>query len=310
MRRTLALSLTLLLLTATQAFAGAEARMTGKIVDAATKEPIPDAEIKLEAVEGKTVKQTLKGKKDGGYAVFLLDGTIRYKFTFSAPGYTPYEETMKLFLGPSNTKNIELYKVGAAPANAPAANEAPVKADTTVAAYNEGATLANAGDLAGAIKKFEEAVAAKPDLLAGWMALAKSTLRTKNYARAIEAANKVLEIDDSDMSMITVLAQAYAATGDKANAAKWQAKLPKSANAVFNDAAKLINASDDAGAEALLKQAIELDAAFAQSYYELGMIYVRGGKSAEAKAALDKYLELDPNGRDAATAKEMLSYLK
>jgi tetratricopeptide (TPR) repeat protein len=309
MRRTLALSLTLLLLSATQAFAGAEARMAGKITDGVTKEPIPNAEVNIEAIEGKTVKQSAKSKKDGQYAIFLLDGTIRYKFTFSAPGYTPHEETMKLNLGPANVKNVELFKVGAAVANAPAGS-APAKVDTTVVAYNEGATLANAGDIEGAIKKFEEAVAAKPDLFAGWTALAKMQLRQKSYAKAIEAANKVLEVDDSDTSMMNVLAQAYAATGDKANAAKWQAKLPKNASGLFNDAAKLINKGDDAAAEILLKQAIEADAAFSQSYYELGMIYVRGGKTAEAKANLEKYLELDPNGRDAATAKEMMNYLK
>ena len=54
----------------------------------------------------------------------------------------------------------------------------------------------------------------------------------------------------------------------------------------------------------------DADAAFSQSYYELGMIYVRSGKTAEAKANLEKYLELDPSGRDAATAKEMMNYLK
>jgi tetratricopeptide (TPR) repeat protein len=334
MRRTLALSLTLLLLSATQAFAGAEARMSGKITDGITKEPIPNAEVNIEAIEGKTVKQSAKSKKDGQYAIFLLDGTIRYKFTFSAPGYTPYEETMKLNLGPANVKDVQLLKVGAAMPNAPGA---PAKVDTTVVAYNEGAALANsamqlekeatdrialkdsgayeavkkAAELnEAAIKKFEEAVTAKPDLFAGWTALAKMQLRQKNYAKAIDAANKVLEVDDSDTSMMNVLAQAYAGLGDKANAAKWQAKLPKNASGLFNDAAKLINKGDDAAAEKLLKQAIEADAAFSQSYYELGMIYVRSGKTAEAKANLEKYLELDPNGRDAATAKEMMNYLK
>lgn len=312
MRRTLALSLTLLLLTATQAFAGAEARLSGKIIDGVTKEPIPNAELKVEAVEGKTVKMNSKGKKDGQYAVFLLDGTLRYKFTFSAPGYDPYSETMKLSLGPTNLKTIELYKTGTSvaasgPAGTVAAPE--MKVDTTVAAYNEGAVLANAGDVAGAIVKFEQAVASKPDLLAGWMALAKMQLRQKNYPKAIEAANKVLEIDDSDMAMISVLNDAYTGTGDKAKAATYAAKLPKNVNAIYNDAAKLINKGDDAGAEKLLVLAIEVDAAFAQSYYELGMIYVRTGKSADAKTNLKKYLELDPSGRDSATAKEMLSYL-
>ena len=40
------------------------------------------------------------------------------------------------------------------------------------------------------------------------------------------------------------------------------------------------------------------------------MVYVRMGKTADAKTNLQKYLELEPNGKDAATAKEMLKYVK
>ena len=307
MRRTLSLSLILLLAAAGNAFAGAEARMQGKIIDGATKLPIPTAEVKLEAIEGKTVRQNARVKPDGTYAVFVLDGTIRYKYTISAPGYDPYEETIKMKLGESEKRDFELFKAGSRGTPSAAAAE---KVDLTVEAYNEGAALANAGDIDGAIKKFEEAVAQKPDMLAGWSALAKMNLRQKQYQKAIDAAGKVLEIDDSDIDMISVQHQAYTALGDKANAAKLEDKLPKNAGALFNDAAKLINSGDDAGAEKLLQQAIVLDDKFALAHYELGMIYVRSGKSAEAKAALTKYLEIDPNGKDAATAKEMMNYLK
>jgi Tfp pilus assembly protein PilF len=72
----------------------------------------------------------------------------------------------------------------------------------------------------------------------------------------------------------------------------------------------VINGGNDADGEKLLKQAIAADEKMAIAYYELGMIYVRSGKAADAKASLSKYLELDPNGKDAATAKEMLGYLK
>lgn len=310
MRRTLALSLTVLLMTAANAFAGAEARLVGKILDAETKKPISGVTVNVEAIEGKTVKQKTTSKADGTFAIFVLDGTIRYKFTFTAPGYETVEETVKLKIGESTDKELLMVKAGAAPAAPAGAVPAAPKNDPTVAAYNEGAALANAGDIPGAIKKFEEAVAAKPDLLAGWSALAKMQLRQKNYAKAIEAAGKVLDIDDSDTDMIRVQHQAYTAMGDKANAAKLEAKLPKNAGQLFNDAAKLINSGDDNGAEKLLRQAVEVDGEFAQAHYELGMIYVRTGKSAEAKASLQKYLQLSPDGKDAATAKEMLSYLK
>lgn len=310
MRRPLALSLSLVLslFAAGNLFAGAEARMTGKIIDGSTRQPIPDAVIKLEAIEAKTVKQEHKVKKDGSYAIFLLDGTIRYKFTFSAPGYAPYEETIKLKLGEPNPRDIELFKAGV-PVAAPVVENAP-KADPSVLAFNEGAMLLNAGDNAGAIAKFEEAVAAKPDLTAGWMALAKANVRAKNHQKAIDAAKKALELDEEDTDMWQVLYASYLALGDKANAAVAEKKLPANASALFNQAARLINDGKDAEAAVALQQAVTIDPKFARAYYEQGMCYVRMDKKAEAREALGKYLELEPNGKDASTAKEMLSYLK
>jgi len=293
---------------ASNAFAGAEARITGKVLDGA-KQPVKDAKINVVALSGRTFKQDFPVKADGSYAIFLLDGTIKYKFTYSAPGYQPYIEDMKLKInGEKNEKDVVLNTGSAAAAqnNEPAV----AKVDTSVAAFNEGAALANTGDNAGAIKKFTQAVTEKPELVAGWEALSKIYLRTKDYKNAIDTANKALALADDEIEMYQVLFEAYTATGDKEKAAAAKAKLPANAPGLFNDAAKLINAGKDGQAEPLLKQAISADASFAPAYYELGMIYVRSGKSADAKANLNKYLELDPNGKDAATAKEMLKYVQ
>lgn len=306
MRRFLALSFILTLLAAGNAFALGEGRMVGKIIDGATKAGIPDATIHIEATEGKTVVQDLKVKKDGSYTVFLLDGTIKYKFTFAAPGYAPYEEVIKIKLGETNKRDFELFKQGAAPV--PAGAEA--SADPAVLAYNEGAALSNSGDFAGAAAKFETAVAANPELTAGWMALAKASVRAKNYPRAIEAAKKALEVDDEDTDMWTVLFQSYTATGDKANAAIAEKKMPANAGSLFNNAARLINEGKDSEAGEVLRQAVAIDDKLAVAWYELGMVYVRSGQPAEAKEALEKYLALEPTGKDAPTAKEMLNYLK
>jgi tetratricopeptide (TPR) repeat protein len=191
MRRHLALSLVLLLAAAGNAFAGAEARLTGKILDAATKAPVANAAVKVEAVEGKTVKLDAKVKNDGSFALFLLDSTIKYKYTVTAPGYDPYEEVIKLKIGENTSRDFLLYKAGtspggAAPAGGGTIKAAPPAADPAVVAYNEGAALANAGDYAGAIAKFESAVAAKPNLTAGWIALAKTQKSQKNWPKAVE----------------------------------------------------------------------------------------------------------------------------
>lgn len=307
MRRSFMLALALLALAA-NAFAVGEARITGKIVDAVTKKPIENAKVTVVATEGKTFHQDYPAKKDGTYAIFLLDGTLHYKFTYSAPGYQPFEDVMKLKLGEPNSRDIELAPAGGTTTATVPGKE--IKIDPAVAAYNAGAELANEGKDAEALAKFEEAVAAKPDLAAGWQAIAKVGLRAKNYPRSIEAANKALSFDSEEPDMYSVLYEAYTATGDKAKAAEAKKHMPANAASLFNDAAKAINAGKDGDAEPLLKQAISVDEKFAQAYYELGMLYVRTGKNADAKTNLTKYLALDPNGKDAATAKEMLKYVQ
>jgi tetratricopeptide (TPR) repeat protein len=310
MKRTLALSLLLVTFVATNAFAVGEARLSGKVYDGATRKAIPNPVILVTSADSnKNFKQEFKGKADGSYAIFLLDGTIRYKFSYSAPGYTAFEQTLKLKLAPEpNVQDIDLSPASAA---APAAAQ-PVQptADPAIVAYNEGAALANEGKVPEAIAKIEEAVAKKPDLTSGYEALARLYVRAKDYPKAIDRAQKVLAIDTDNMDMNYVLYEAYTGTGDKAKAAEIKKKLPANPHQLFNDAAKLINASKDAEAEPLLKSAIAADEKFANAYYELGMIYVRAGKNADARTNLQKYLELDPNGKDAATAKEMLKYVK
>ena len=303
-----ALALSLFALTAAgSAFATGEGRMAGTVTDAVTKKPIPNVAITFNATERRTIKQTYKADANGKYAVLLLDATIPYLVKFEAPGYATYQETIKLKIGDVLTKDVALQPEGAAAANAAPARPA---VDTNVAAYNEGAKLFNDGKFPEAIAKFKEVLKAKPEMIAAWEALSRADLQTKDYAGAIEAANKALALAPDETDMYAILYDAYVATGDKAKAAEAKKKMPADAAVIFNDAVKLLNAGKDTEAEPLLRQAIQANDKFGQAYYELGMVYVRMGKMAEAKQNLMKYLELEPKGKDAATARESLKYLQ
>lgn len=313
MRKTAALCLFAIVAVAGNAFAGAEGRMTGKITDAVTKAPIPNATITVVSTGARNFKADFKSDKKGEYRFLLIDATLTYDMTWSAPGYQPYTDKVKIKIGDTMARDVELTPgSGNVNAAAPAKGGlvAPAKTDPAIDAYNAGAQLFNEGKHAEATAKFEEAVAAKSDLIAGWLALAKVYTLQKDWQKAVASANKALELDPDETSMQTVLYQGYTALGDKTKAAAAKAKMPADAASLFNDAAKLINSGKDAEAEGLLKQAIEVNDKFAQAYYELGILYVRAGKNAEAKANLSKYLELEPAGKDAATAKEMLKYVK
>jgi tetratricopeptide (TPR) repeat protein len=292
---------------AANAFAVGEGRMQGKVIDAATKKPIPGATIKFESTGGRNVKQEYKADKNGEYRFLVLDATLTYNFTWSADGYQPITEKLKLKLGEVTTRDVTLLPLSAAQATAAPQQS---QADPAVLAYNAGAALANEGKNDEAIAKMEEAVSLKPEFAAAYQALARLYARTKNHAKAIDAANKALAITGDDPDMFAILADEYSVTGQKEKAAEYRKKAPADANSLFNDAARLINEGKDNQAEPLLKQAIEANDKMAAAYYELGMLYVRTSKNADAKTNLQKYLELEPNGKEAGTAKEMLKYVK
>ena len=308
MRKVLALTMFLGAL-AVNAFAIGEARLTGKIVDAKGN-PVADASIEVTATGGKTFNEVFKTDKNGKFTIFLLDGTLHYKMVFKKDGIGAYEEVIKLKLLPERNERTITLAAGQGAVAGSGMVLAEAKADPAVAAYNEAAALANEGKVPEAIAKMKEAVAAKPDLTAGWMALAKLEARAENWTGAIEAANKVIEISPDEPEMFAILAEAYEKTGDKVKAKEFKEKAPANPTALFNEAARLINAGNDKDAEGLLKKALGADPEFAQASYELGMVYARMGKNAEAKANLEKYLALEPTGKDAALAKEMLKYIQ
>src|ERR1700686_2397293 len=118
MKNKIAMGLLALAVAGGTAFAVGEARLTGKITDAVTKAPISNATIGLVSTGSRNFKGEYKGEKDGVYRFLVLEGTLTYQVTFSAPGYQPYVESMKLKLGELNTKDVALTPAGAA---APAA---------------------------------------------------------------------------------------------------------------------------------------------------------------------------------------------
>lgn len=289
-------------------FAVGEARVTGVVLDTEGK-PIPEVDIRVTAVEKMTFEKDFKADDEGHFAIFLLDGTIRYQFEFSKEGYVPRREVWKLNLIPEkNSKEVVLMK--ASEARQASSGTEVTAANPAYVIYNEGVELANKGQDAEAIAKFEEAVAADPELSAGWTALARIASRAEQWQKVIEAGETVLELTGEDAVISTLLADAYTALGDTENAKKYRKMAPANPAVLFNEAVPHLNANRDEEAEKLLKQAVAVDDTFAKAHYELGAIYARQGRNDEARKHLIRYLELQPTGENAAFAREMVKYLE
>ncbi len=202
---------------------------------------------------------------------------------------------------------------------------------------NLNAILAQAKQLEGvgnydqAVSLLQQTAQANPtqDLLWAYLgdaqrgAAAKATdpqARTKGYQDAIESYQKALSIKPNNGPYMGQMADAYARAGqtDKAveeYAAAAQADPQNAAMYYYNEGVVFTNTGKPDEAVSALDKAIQLDPKRADAYYLKGQNLIakattKGDKMIAPPGtaeAFNKYLEMDPNGKFADVAKQMLT---
>ena len=61
---------------------------------------------------------------------------------------------------------------------------------------------------------------------------------------------------------------------------------------------------------AAYEKALELEPEMARAHYRLGLAYLSAGELERARNHLTRFIELQPEDPEAATAREMLGYLR
>lgn len=184
----------------------------------------------------------------------------------------------------------------------------------------EARDLEKAGNYDQAITLMQEATASDPskDLL--WAYLGDAYRGAKKYPEAIEAYQKALAITPNSGVYHNALADAYAKAGQTDKAiAEWntaaQVEPANAATYYFNEGAILTNAGKVDDANAAFDKVIQIDPKKADAYYWKGVnltAKMTTGKDNKVIAppgtaeAFNKYLELDPSGKYADAAKQML----
>jgi tetratricopeptide (TPR) repeat protein len=300
------------LLAAAYLQAGAQCRVAGVVADASGA-AVPDATITITTPNLTTFNVSVKSDAKGRWGNLLPDCTMPYHFKFEKEGYLPFDVDKKIPVGDIATVDAKLTSKTEAQAKAQAA--APKSSgDQAIQSFNAGVEALQAGDKAVAETKFLEAVKKNPDLPAGWTALAQLAYEKKDWAKAIEYGQKATDLDPEQMDLYQMMGSAATQMGDKAKAAEF-AKVyadanPDSPDILYNKGVEAYNKGKMKDAEAALSKAVEAKPDFANAHYLLAMTCFNQNKKAEAKEHFEKYLELDPNGKEAATAKELLPLLK
>jgi tetratricopeptide (TPR) repeat protein len=312
MRSTLTRSVLIIisiLFTASLTFAARQARIKGTVKDVEGK-GVPGAKITITCVEQGDFLKVVECRKNGTYSLLLVDATRNYVFTVEAEGFVSIEQPVKVGAGTTdNVIDIELK-------TPTQVNEQETEKLLEQPGYREleDARLAyEAGDFATAKEKFTAAVEILPDLVQGWMGLAKIADEADDAETALVNAKKCLELDDESISCLAIAVNATSALGLKDEneryVAQYQQLNPEDPAMIFNEAAGFLNAMDDEKAKPLLEQCLDVDPDFAKCLFEYGMLLLRGGDLEGAKTYLQKYLKVEPEGADAATAAETIKYL-
>jgi Tfp pilus assembly protein PilF len=192
-------------------------------------------------------------------------------------------------------------------------------------AFNEAMTALNAKDFATSAAAFEKAAVLDPKQFAVWanMASAYEGLAAKEpaaYEKAAASYTKALEIKPDDAGLHNNYALMLVKQGKIEEAASMLDRAaaldPEGAGRYyFNLGAVMVNNRQDDGALAAFEKCISAAPTYANCYYYKanvlsGRMTLDGDKAVAPEGmvpALEKYLELEPNGQHAEAAKGLLS---
>jgi tetratricopeptide (TPR) repeat protein len=293
------------LVAAGQLFAQAQGRLQATVVDE-NDEPIADVAVTV-TNDSIGYHSELTTDKKGRFSIIFVDATLRYDFKFVKEGYRTTETPFKTDTG-GNTRHTFTVPSGSAPAAATPA-EAVKSKNPAINVFNEGVTAFQAGDLAGAKAKFNEAMTVDPALPAPYSALAGIYLDAKDYAQAEAMAQKLLALEPENTRALRVLYDVYQHDGRQAEAAETLKKLTTldrgtdTAIRVFNEGAEAARLGDLEGAKARFREALEVDPELAPAYAALATVNLTQKNYAEAIAAADQALAIDPGRSDALRSK-------
>lgn len=180
--------------------------------------------------------------------------------------------------------------------------------------YNEGGEAFQADDLDTALAKFQEAARLDPSLVEAHHAIATMQLAQGRHEEAAAAAEKALSLGSEEIQTLRVLYDAYQALGRTDELTEIAPRLaavdPEFGGAkLVEQASEHWNAGRTDTAVALSRQALAIDPSLGKAYYFLGLDHLSNERNAEAREALQTFLDLAPEDPEAPAAREMLDYI-
>jgi len=300
-----------------QAWAG-RGRLQGTVKDESGK-PVQGAKITLrkgtERVDAKSPgPDPIMTDKNGKWSILGL-GEGPWGILIEKEGYIPSEGQAPVNeFGPAQPINVTLKLI---PKEVIEKAKQEDKGSQAKAAVERGNALLNEGKYADARAAYQEGMAKLEDKTlhpAILRAIADTYYRENKVNEAIDTLKQALALAPDDVDSLRLITNLLVGAGREAEAQAYMAKLPQGTtmdpNTILNLGIKAFNEGKMDQALTQFDRAVKENPNLADAYYYRALTYLNQNKKAEAKADLEKLLQIDPNNKYAKDAREMLKDLK
>jgi predicted negative regulator of RcsB-dependent stress response len=294
-------------------------RLAGTVVDSKTGAPVKGAKLELRYGRGGHGGPDITSDNNGKWAILGL-ASGPWDVDVSAPGY----DTRKVAVQMNEGQRVPPMKIEldpaavAAPADTPIAQEEVKIGGTAVTkeiaeAVEAGNKLLTEQKYKEAVEQYEKAYPTLSSNLGLKLALARAYYGSQQLKKALVLLDEVYKADPANTQNAMLLANMLLEDGQLEAGKKIIDALPTTAlnvDSLLNTGIALMNKKQPSAAIEYFSKAIGLAADSHLGYYYRGLAKIQMNKAKDAKADLDKVIELAPNSDEAKEAREYLKSIK
>jgi tetratricopeptide (TPR) repeat protein len=282
-------------------------RVRGTITDTQGN-PVPDVTVKMSSERLQTEFE-VKTNEKGTFTITGMAGGA-WNVDFIKEGYRTRKISIQVSeLGYNKPMDVQLEQAAPQQAAPPPKEQIP-----GLDLVEEGNTLRAQKDFAGAIAKYEAALAVNPSLSEVYGDIARIHVENNKPDEAVAAYKKFLAAKPDNQEAKLELATLYLQQKnvDEAKATLGGSDLSTISNpyTLYNLGVGFYNAGQPAEAIQYWEKAVTLDPKLSDAWLQLGFAYYSVQNKDKAKEALQKVIELEPGSDNAKSAQEFLSSIQ
>ncbi len=284
-------------------FAQVHGKIEGIVTDS-EKNPLGKVTIVIISTKTAATRFNISTDKQGKFAqIGIWPGY--YQLTFQKEGFIPAYYEVKVSIAESTKLDVKML-------NAEKAIEKALSDADRL--FFRGYKLYEQQKYEAAVQSYQEAIKLNSLNWGYYFNLGLAYKKMKEYEEAMAAFRKAVELNPESYSSNKELGEMLGRAKKFEEAVKHYKRAVElnqdDHDTYYNLGLVLIAVGEREEALEAFLRATDLKQDFADAYYEIGTIYIGQNNIDEAVKNLEKFLELSPEHEKAATARQMLDYLK